>query len=447
MSGTSGISPELLSRFAAAFHADEKNTIRQCAIVKKGISDAAENHQAQIDNPMLFSLELKDTGKVTDQKASGRCWLFAALNTMRCEVMRRLNLDTFELSENYLLFWDKLEKSNAFLDSMIENADEPLDGRLVSFLMEKSTRDGGQWDMYAALVDKYGCVPKSVMPETFHSSNTGVMNRLLSAKLREDTAILRDAVRGKSADVARLREEMLQDIYNFLAICLGEPPATFDFECRDKDGNFTRDAGISPPAFFAKYIGLDLADYVSVINAPTHDKSYGETYTIAYMDNVIGGHSAKYLNLPFDDLRRLALAQLADGRPVWFVCDVGQMCDREKGLLALNAFDYGCAAGLSLSFGKAGRLDYSMTDCTHAMVLIGVNLVDGKPTRWKVENSWGDKSGQDGYYVMSDDWFAEHGFQVVVSRKYLSTQQREAYERPPVVLPPWDSMRRALAEM
>ena len=436
----SGISSEMLSKFSANFHADEKNTIRQHAVVKMGISDAAENHQANIDNPMLFSIELKDIGKITNQKASGRCWLFAALNTMRYEVIHKLNLDNFELSQNYQMFWDKLEKANYFLESIIQTADEPLDGRLVNFLIGAPMQDGGQWDMYAALADKYGCVPKYIMPETFHSSNTRMMNRLLTFKLREDADILRAAVRDKAKNIGKLKEKMLQEVYNVLVICLGEPPATFDFEYRDKDGNFKRDAGLTPKSFFKKYIGLKLSDYVSIINAPTEDKPYNKTFTVAFLGNVVGGREVKYLNLPSEELKKLAIAQLSDNKPVWFGCDVGQMSTRDTGLMALNAFDYESATGLSFSFNKAQRLDYCMSGMSHAMVFQGVNLVDGKPNRWKVENSWSEKSGQDGYFIMSDAWFDEYNYQVVVNKKYLTPKQRKAFEQKPIVLKPWDPM-------
>lgn len=440
------LTPDLLAKFAAGFHADAANAIRQRAVVKMGIDAAAENHRAEIECPMVFSLELKDTGKVTDQKASGRCWLFAALGTMRYEVIHRLDLDDFELSQNYLMFWDKLEKANAFLDSMVEFAGEPTDSRPVTFLMARSARDGGQWDMYAALADKYGCVPKSTMPETFHSSNSAEMNRLLSRKLAEDTAELRAAGRGgaPAGEIAALKGRMLQEIYTFLAICLGEPPAKFDFEYRGKDGGFHRDAGLTPKTFFRKYVGLRLSDYVSVVNAPTADKPFGKTYTIAHMGNVIGGRPIKYLNLPFADLRQLALAQLADGKPVWFGCDFGQMCLRDKGHMTAGTFDYKAATGLDFAFCKNRRIDYRMVESTHAMVLLGVNLADGKTNRWKVENSFGKESGRDGYFVMTDDWFAEYGFQLVVDKKHFTPAQRKAFRQPPVILAPWDTLRDTL---
>ena len=434
----SEISHSMLDAFSKAYNADPANVIRQNAVVKNGLQAAAENQQENIDNPMIFSLEI-ETGKITNQKASGRCWLFAALNTMRFEIMQKLNLETFELSQNYQMFWDKMEKANYFLDSIIKTADEDVDSRLVKHLLMAPVQDGGQWDMYCAITDKYGVVPKYVMPETFHSSNTGMMCKFITLKLREDALKLREAVRS-GADTEAMKQEMLAEIYRMLVICLGEPPKTFTFECRDKDKNFHRDENITPLEFFRKYVGLNLNDYISIINAPTADKPYGKTFTVDYLGNVVGGRPVKYLNLPSEDLKKLAIAQLQDGKPVWFGCDVGQMLTRETGIMGMHTYGYEDLLDVKFGLDKAQRLDYSESVMTHAMVFLGVNLVDGKPNRWKVENSWGDKSGQEGYYIMTDEWFDEYNYQIVVNRKYLSAEQQKLFEQEPIVLKPWDPM-------
>lgn len=434
------ISNEMLHQFSANFHADEKNAIRQHATMKVGLSEAAENAQENIDNPMIFSIELQDTGKITNQKSSGRCWLFAALNTMRYEIIHKLNLDTFELSQNYQMFWDKMEKANYFLESIIATADEPVEGRLVAHLLMAPMQDGGQWDMYAALADKYGCVPKALMPETFHSSNTRMMCKFLTLKLREDAKLLREAIHSGEGDVQAMKTDMLQEIYNMLVICLGEPPKTFTFEYRDKDKVYHRDENLTPKAFFDKYVGLNLSDYVSVINAPTADKPYGKTFTVSYLGNVVGGRPVKYLNLPSEDVKKLAIAQLSDDKPVWFGCDVGQMSTRESGIMGMHTYDYEKLLGVKFGMNKAERLDYGESLMTHAMVFVGVNLVDGKPNRWKVENSWSEKSGQDGYYLMTDEWFDEYNYQIVINKKYMTDEQREAFEQEPILLKPWDPM-------
>jgi len=430
------ISKDLLSTLARDFAADPVNSIRMHAVVKHGVSDAAENHLEDVNNPMTFSIEL-ESGKITDQKSSGRCWLFAGLNTMRFEIMKKLNLKTFELSQNYQMFYDKLEKANYFLESIIKTCDEPLDGRLVNFLLQNPMQDGGQWDMFAALIEKYGCVPKYVMPETYHSSNTADMVRLLTAKLREDALILR----AETGDKMALKEKMLGEIYRMLCICLGTPPEKFDFEYRDKDKNFHRDAGLTPLAFYKKYVGQSMDDYVSVINAPTADKPYYKSYTVDYLGNVAGGRAVKYLNLPNDEMKALAIAQLKDGTPVWFGCDVGKMQMRKRGIMGMRTFDYEKLLNVSFGMDKAQRLDTGESMLTHAMVFLGVNLDDeGKPNRWKVENSWSDERGQDGYYIMTDEWFDQYNYQIVVHKKYLSPEQLAAYEQDPIVLKPWDPM-------
>ncbi len=434
----SEITYEMIEGFSKSFNSDAKNLVGMHAVVKNGLAAAAENQQEKIDNPMTFSIEI-ETGKITNQMQSGRCWLFAALNCMRFQVMQKLNLETFELSQNYQMFWDKLEKANFFLDSIIETADEARDSRLIAHLLSAPEGDGGQWDMYCAIADKYGCVPKYAMPETFQSSQTRAMVSLITLKLREDAKILREAVvAGK--DVQPIKKEMLGEIYRILVMSLGEPPKTFTFECRDKDKNFHRDADITPKAFFDKYVGLALQDYISIINAPTADKPYHKTFTVDYLGNVVGGRPVKYLNLPSDDMRALAIAQLQDGEPVWFGCDVGQRLLRDYGLMGMKTFDYENLLGIRFGLDKAGRLDYGESLMTHAMVFLGVNLVDGKPNRWKVENSWGDKSGQDGYYIMTDEWFDAFNYQVVVHKKYLSAEQKAMFEQEPIHLKPWDPM-------
>jgi len=432
------ISFSMIEDFQRKFDSDPSRAIAMRAACKMGIADAAENAQEQIDNPMIFSIEIK-TGNITNQKSSGRCWLFAALNCMRWHIMQNLNLETFELSQNYQMFWDKLEKSNYFFESIIKTYAEDSDSRIVKHLLASPIGDGGQWDMYCALTEKYGCVPKSFMPETFHSSNTRGMNKIITLKLREDAKILRDALT-EGRDVTEMKQEMLREIYDILVICLGKPPVKFDFEWRDKDEVFHRDAGITPQEFFKKYVKINLNDYVSIINATTKDKPFNRTFTVDYLGNVVGGREVKYLNVTADEMRDLAISQLKDGEPVWFGCDVGQFSLRNFGLMAMKTYGYEELLGVKFGMDKAARLDYSESQMTHAMVFLGVNLVDGKPNRWKVENSWGEDAGQKGYYIMSDEWFEQFNYQVVVNKKYLSENQLKLFAEAPIVLKPWDPM-------
>ena len=437
METSTSLTPEIISEFAKAFQADSCNAIRQRAVVAFGLEAVSANREAAVANPMVFSLDL-GTVPVTNQKSSGRCWLFAALNAMRRAAMPKLNLEEFELSENYLMFWDKLEKANRFLENIVVSASEPLDGRLVSQFMSRPVSDGGQWYMAVALAEKYGCVPKDVMPETFHSSDTKAMNAVLGRKLREYAAELRKAVAAGADDVQERKNRMLGEVYAFLAICLGEPPSVFDFEYRDKDKEFHRDAGITPRGFYDKYVGVALREYVSILNAPMEERPYGRTYTIAYAGNVIGAEGPLYLNLPLEELKRMAIAQLQDGRPVWFGCDVAFMMSRENGVMAPEVFDIEGMTGMGFSMDKGDRFRHRMFLETHAMLIVGVNLVDGKPTRWKVENSWGDEKGKKGYFVMTDEWFDEYAYQVIVDRRFLTPEEAEAFERDPVVLDRWD---------
>ncbi len=431
-----------LEAFAKDFAADPAKRVAQLAVTANGVSKSATDPLVKRETRHQFSVQL-ETGKITNQKASGRCWMFAALNTMRVEVMHKLNLEHFELSQNYILFYDKLEKANYFLESILETLDEPTGSRLIAHLLSAPLNDGGQWDMLCNLVEKYGVVPKDAMPETFCSSATGEITSYMTRKLREYACILREGhAGGETADQLRVRKEvMLCNIYNMLCIAFGNPPETFDFEVRDKDKKFIRDKGLTGKEFFKKYIGWNLSDYVSLINATTADKPFHRTFTVKMLGNVKEGRPVKYLNLPIEDLKKAAIAQLKDGQPVWFGCDVGKCSSRDGGIMDLEVLRPDQLFGTEFGMNKAQRLEYGDSLMTHAMVFQGVNLDEnGKPTRWKVENSWGEDAGEKGYYVMSDDWFTEYTYQVVVNKKYLTAEQRKELDQAPIELEPWDPM-------
>ena len=297
--------------------------------------------------------------------------------------------------------------------------------------------------MVVSLFEKYGVVPKSVYPESVASSNSRELNQYLNKLLRQDAQILRDLIASgaEQAAVQAKKEELLQEIFNYLAMTLGLPPRQFDFAYRDKDNNYQSEQNITPQAFFEKYVGLTLSDYVSVINAPTADKPYGKSYTVEMLGNVVGAPSVRYLNLPMDRFKEIAIAQMKAGETVWFGSDVGQVSDRQKGILATNVYDFTASMDINLTQDKAGRLDYSESLMTHAMVLTGVDLdADGKSVKWKVENSWGDKVGQKGYFVASDAWMDEYTYQIVVRKDFLTAEELAAYEAEPQVLAPWDPM-------
>lgn len=439
---TKEISASMVAKYSDKVQAKPKNKVIKDAIMKNGIHAATLNNDSLVSMNPVFSEDI-ETGKVTDQKVSGRCWMFAALNTFRHRMNDMFHLKDFELSQSYTMFWDKFEKSNYFLESIIETIDKPLDGRLVSWLLTTPQQDGGQWDMLVSIIEKYGVVPKQIMPETFQSSHSLEMNRLLNAKLREDAAELRrlfDAGKTKE-DLEAAKDDMLEDIYKILAFSLGEPPKTFDFEYRDEEKKeFHRETGITPQKFFKKYIGLNLDDYVSIINAPTKDKPYKKTYTVQYLGTVVGGRQIKYLNVDMETLKKLAISQIKDKETVWFGCDVVLYTEPKLGVMDKDVFDYDTAFSTSFGLTKEQRLDYKASCLTHAMVLTGVNLVDGRPNRWKVENSWGEDRGQKGYFVMSDKWMDEFTYQIVVNKKYLSEELKAAYDQKPTELKPWDPM-------
>ena len=426
----------------AAYEANPKFAAMENAISHNGLLASLEKRSAAVENTPIFSLDLtKD--KVSDQKASGRCWMFAALNTFRHKVIAGFQLEDFELSQAHTFFWDKYEKSNWFLEQVIATADQELTSRKVKFLLDTPQQDGGQWDMVVALFEKYGVVPKSVYPESISSSNSRELNQILNKLLRQDAQILRELVSegANSAELQAKKEELLQEVFNFLAMNLGLPPRQFDFSYRDKDNHFHSESGLTPLTFYQKYVDLKLEDYVSIINAPTADKPYGRSYTVEMLGNVVGSKPVRYLNVEMDRLKELAIAQMQAGETVWFGSDVAQSSNRKAGVMAEGMHDFTASMDIRLTQDKAGRLDYSESLMTHAMVLTGVDLDEnGRAKKWKVENSWGEKVGNKGYFVASDAWMGEYTYQIVVRKEFLTAAELAAYEAEPLVLAPWDPM-------
>ena len=433
---------DFTDKLYAAYEANPKFAAMENAISHNGLLASLEKRSAAVENTPVFSLDLtKD--KVSDQKASGRCWMFAALNTFRHKMIANFQLEDFELSQAHTFFWDKYEKSNWFLEQVLATADQELTSRKVKFLLDTPQQDGGQWDMVVSLFEKYGVVPKSVYLESISSSNSRELNQILNKLLRQDAQILRE-LRAKGAESSELqakKEELLQEVFNFLAMNLGLPPRQFDFSYRDKDNHFHSESGLTPLTFYQKYVDLKLDDYVSIINAPTADKPYGRSYTVEMLGNVVGSKPVRYLNVEMDRLKELAIAQMQAGETVWFGSDVGQSSNRKAGVMAEGMHDFTASMDIRLTQDKAGRLDYSESLMTHAMVLTGVDLDEnGKAKRWKVENSWGEKVGNKGYFVASDAWMNEYTYQIVVRKEFLTAAELAAYEAEPLVLAPWDPM-------
>ncbi|HFR3847831.1 TPA: aminopeptidase C [Streptococcus suis] len=433
---------DFTERLYANYLANPSLQATENAVSHNGLLKSLETRQSAIDNDYVFSIDLtKDA--VSNQKASGRCWMFAALNTFRHKLISDFKLENFELSQAHTFFWDKYEKSNWFLEQIIAKADQEIGSRKVKFLLDTPQQDGGQWDMVVALFEKYGVVPKSVYPESISSSASRELNQYLNKLLRQDAQILRDllAKGASSKEVQIQKENLLQEIFNFLAVNLGLPPRSFDFAYRDKDNVYHRNTNVTPQAFYEKYVGLKLSDYVSIINAPTTDKPYNKSYTVELLGNVVGAPAVRYLNVEMNRFKELAIAQLKAGESVWFGSDVGQSSNRQTGIMATNTYDFSSGLGIHFHQDKAGRLDYSESLMTHAMVLTGVDLDDNEqPLKWKVENSWGDKVGDKGYFVASDSWMDEYTYQIVVRKEFLTQEELAAYQAQPQVLAPWDPM-------
>lgn len=438
------ITNDLNNKFKSTFQSDAKKKLAKNAAVKNGINNASFDETVAVKANPEFSVEVK-TGKVPNQKSSGRCWLFANLNVLREDFVQSTNLGdkNVELSQTYIYFFDKFEKANYFYENILNTADLPLDSREVAFLLQTPQEDGGQWDMIISLLDKYGIVPQSAMPDNANSEASGQLNNYLNKRLRIDAKILRQLVEEGASEenIDEKREELLENIYNILSISLGTPPETFDFEYRNTDDEFIQRIGITPDEFYKEFITMDMHDYVPVINAPTANKPYNQTYSVDMLGNVVGGQEVKYLNIEMDILKEATIKQLQAGETVWFGCDVGQSSERKQGAMALGIYDVENLFDVNFESNKTDRLEYGESVLTHAMVITGVDLVDGKPTKWKVQNSWGDKVGNKGYFTMTDEWMDEYAYQVVVNKKYLPEEYVSLFEtNEPTLLPAWDPM-------
>lgn len=429
-----------LDTWSGAYQADPTRQLATLALSKTPLNDVMYVAKGGDAMRMKFSINLESL-EVTNQQASGRCWLFAATNVLRERIAKQLNLENFELSQSYLAFWDKFERCNYFLESILQTADQPVDSREVQFILQTGVHDGGQWDMFANIVKKYGVVPKDVYDDTYQASHTRDMNHLLNRYLKAGAAKLRRMVKaGDAAETIQAEKEtMLGKIYGFLCSCYGEPPKQFDFEYVNKDKEYTMEPSMTPKTFCEKYVGNLLQEIVSIITAPTEDKPYGKVYTIKLLGNVVGGREVRHLNLDMDAFKAAIIAQLKAGKVVWFGSDVGKWGDRTNGIWDDQCFNAQLLSGMDVTISKADSLDYSFAAMNHAMVITGVNLVDGKPNRWKIENSWGDKSGKKGYYVCSDSWFDQYVFQAAVEKEYLG-EAAALTDQEAIVLAPWDPM-------
>ncbi|MFC1549772.1 C1 family peptidase [Candidatus Neomarinimicrobiota bacterium] len=412
------------------------------AAVHGEVTDLAMNWEAYSQIDHTFSEIVTGEMKVTDQKSSGRCWGFAGLNLLRILLGRKYNLKQFEFSQNYFMFWDKLEKANYFLQNILKTLDEDWNSRLIMHLLIDPIQDGGQWDMFVNLIEKYGVVPQVAMPESHQSSNSSRMNRMITRKLRECAKILRSEHNSgvSTKELIKQKEKMLEVVYQMLVISLGTPPKTFQWQARNKEKKFIRLDPMNPQEFYKETLGINLRDYLCLINAPMVDKKFNEVYTIDYLGNVVEGEIIKYVNLEIDQLKKFATTSIQNDEPVWFGCDVGKHFHRNLGVMDMELFNFELFYSTEFGLDKGGRLEYGDSMMTHAMLFTGVNLENNKPTKWRVENSWGEKGGKKGYDIMTDSWFNEYLYEIVINKKYLSPEIKKTAKKPPISLPPWDPM-------
>ncbi len=415
----------------AISNALSNNNINKLALNRKSVGKIDHNFKYRVD-----------VNGITNQKSSGRCWMFTGLNVLRPKVMKRYNLDKFEFSTNYLYFYDLLEKSNLYLEQIIKSAKEPMDDKLVDWLFSSPVGDGGVWNSLSNLVEKYGLVPKEAMPETYSSENTSMMVRLIRRKLREDGLELRKMVNSKmnSAKIEQSKTEMLSEVYHILAINLSEPPNEFSWRYKDKDGKLSETKTYTPQSFLKESLpDLNFNNYVMLMNDPS--RPYYKLYEIDLDRNVMEGRNWHYINLPADDIKKFALASIKANEAMYLSCDVGKQLNKYEGILSVDNYDYESLYGVKFAMDKSQRIITHESGSTHGMALVGVDVDDSdQPVKWLVENSWGSKAGHNGYITITDEWFNEYMFRVVVLDKFINAKTLKILNQKPVILPPWDPM-------
>ncbi len=436
--------PEISNDLLMQLRAEEstKVALARNAATQVGIEAASLNREKIQHTSTAVSHRLDDW-KATSQKKSGRCWLFSSLNFLRSRARESLGIKNFEFSQSYVFFWDKFERANWFLTDIIATSDEPVDSRLVQFLLGDVLGDGGQWDMAVSVYMKYGLVPKEVMPESEASTNSRPMNARLRAVLHIGALRLREAIAaGASAEeVDAQRRKILADVWKILVVCLGEPPVRFNWQWRDDEGNFHRDGEITPHEFYERHVGVDLSEYICLVDDPRPENPKGSMETVEHLGNVVGGRPIRYLNAPVEEIKRIAAAQIAAGEAVWFGADVSQPYDRGLGFFVTGIHDYDGLFDVDFSSTKLERVRSGESAMDHAMLFTGVDLDEaGQPRAWRVENSWGDEPGDSGFFTMDDQWFTDNVFEVVVPKSALPEDLAAAVDSDPIVLPAWDPM-------
>nr|WP_321379061.1 C1 family peptidase [uncultured Bacteroides sp.] len=439
--GDGGISSDMLQSIKHSYQATASDKAIRNAIGSNDIKKLALNQDNLAGLDTYFSNKVESKG-IADQKKSGRCWLFTGLNVMRSKMIAKYKLGSFEFSQNYCFFWDQLEKSNLFLQGVIDTYKKPIDDKMVEWLFKNPLSDGGQFTGISDIVGKYGLVPKEIMPETNSSDNTAQMANLILLKLREYGLQLREqAAKGaKKEALAKSKTEMLSTIYRMLVLNLGVPPTEFTWTLKDAKGNPVNTKQYTPMSFFKEYVNNDLTNnYVMFMNDPTRD--YYKTYEIDFDRHRYDGKNWTYINLPINEIKEMAISSIKDSTMMYFSCDVGKFLNSDRGLLDINNFDYASLMGTSFGMDKKQRVQTFASGSSHAMTLMAVNLdKDGKPNKWMVENSWGATNGYQGHLIMTDEWFNEYMFRLVVEKKYVPAKIMELLKQKPIRLPAWDPM-------
>ncbi|MBD5355699.1 MAG: C1 family peptidase [Bacteroides sp.] len=435
-----GIDNAMMSRLRASFKNDANDKALRNALNSTDIdvlATSAENKNLYDDN---FSHRVKSKG-ITNQKSSGRCWLFTGLNVLRAQMMAEHDIPQLELSQNYNFFYDQLEKANLFLQAVIDTSNLPYDDKKVEWLFQHPLSDGGQYTGLADNLTKYGIVPKSAMVETYSSSNSAKMGRMVSRKLREGGLKLRrmQAEGASAAAIAQEKESVLADVYRILSLTLGVPPTEFIWTRKDKDGKVVSTKTYTPQEFYKEFAGNDLKNgYVMLMNDPTRE--YYKLYEIDYDRHTYDGENWTYINLPVEDIKKMAIESIKGDEMMYFSCDVGKFLDRDRGLLDPGNYDYNSLFGVNFGMDKADRIRTFDSASSHAMTLVAVDIDEnGKPTKWMVENSWGP-GANDGHLILTDKWFDEYMFRLVVNKKYVPADILKILKQTPELLPAWDPM-------
>ncbi|MCU4691545.1 C1 family peptidase [Limosilactobacillus reuteri] len=434
------LTSKMVEKLKKEFHSRKDAEIIARAIQKNGIKAASEDPTASERLHRAFSYEIK-TGKPTNQRHSGRCWSFAALNTLRHKFATKYKFKDFELSQNYLFFWDRIERANMFFQKIIATADKPLHDRTVDFYLSFALNDGGQWANAASIIEKYGVVPEYVMPDTHNTKDTSDVAEVFDSLMRKDAIELRAMVQtnASATELQEAQERMMGDVYKIAAYSFGEPPAKFDLEYRDDDKKFHQVLGLTPLKFYHEYFDTNLSDYVVVTNAPDHEMD--RSYLMPAQDSVVDSLPIKFVNVPFAELQEGAIKQLQAGETVWVGNDVLQQMDRKRGLMDAKLYHREELLDVDFVMDKKHRLETKQAVVSHAMTLTGFDMVNDQPTRWKIENSWGKDNGDNGYFVMTQDWFEEYTYEAVINKKYLSDRVKKVAASEPVTLPAWDSLQ------